>query len=152
MPTLTDLARIQPQTARAMPPLTQVAKAGIVSVIGSVIASVVLASIGQVSFSYPKEFDKFTPPGYIALTVIGVLAATLAWPVVTRLTASPRWLFSRLAVVVTVVLLLPDFWLLTQAGNPLGPVVMLMVMHLAIAAITYPALVLLAPAPQASRS
>jgi hypothetical protein len=62
---------------------------------------------------------------------------------------TPRWLFFRLAIAVTVVLLLPDVYILHQ-GQPAKAVAILMLMHLAIAVITYNALVHVAP-PQRQR-
>jgi hypothetical protein len=58
---------------------------------------------------------------------------------------------SRLAVLVTLVLLLPDVWLLHQHQPPRA-VAVLIGMHLAIAVVTYFALVLLAPARGAGTS
>jgi hypothetical protein len=81
---------------------------------------------------------------YAKLTIIGVVIACIAWPVVCRVSSAPRWLFFRLAIVVTVVLLLPDVYILHQ-GQPAQAVAVLMVMHLAIALITYNLLVHLAP-------
>ncbi len=81
---------------------------------------------------------------YAKLTVIGVVVACAAWPVVTRLTSAPRWLFFRLAVAVTLVLFLPDVWILLH-GAPLDAVAVLMAMHVAIAVVTYNSLVRLAP-------
>ena len=54
------------------------------------------------------------------------------------------------AVVVTLVLLLPDIFILWK-GQPARAVAVLMVMHLAIALVTYNALVRLAPARRRSR-
>jgi len=68
----------------------------------------------------------------------------VAWPIVSRISSSPRWLFLRMAVVVTLVLWLPDVWILLH-GEPAKAVAVLMTMHLAIAFITYNALVRLAP-------
>jgi hypothetical protein len=59
--------------------------------------------------------------------------------------SAPRWLFFRLAILVTVVLLLPDLYILHQ-GQPARAVCVLMLMHLAIGLITYNALVHVAPA------
>jgi len=47
-------------------------------------------------------------------------------------------------VLVTLVLWLPDLWILAH-GEPIRGVGVLMLMHLAIAFVTYPALVRLAP-------
>ncbi len=72
-----------------------------------------------------------------------MLIACAAWPIVTRISSAPRWLFFRLAIAVTVVLLAPDAWLLLQGGPP-EAIFVLVLMHLAIAVITYNCLVHLA--------
>jgi hypothetical protein len=82
---------------------------------------------------------------YANLTVIGVLVAGIAWPVVVRMSSAPRWLFFRLAVVVTLVLFLPDVYIWLQ-GQSAQAVAVLMAMHVAIALVTYNLLVHLAPA------
>jgi hypothetical protein len=87
---------------------------------------------------------------YAKLTVIGVIIACTAWPVVTRISSTPRWLFLRLAILVTLILWLPDVYILYQ-GQPADAVAVLFMMHLAIALVTYNVLVRLAPtgpAPQ----
>ena len=56
----------------------------------------------------------------------------------------PRWMFLRMAVLVTIVLWLPDLYILAK-GQPARAVAFLMVMHLAIAVVTYNLLVRLAP-------
>jgi len=71
--------------------------------------------------------------------------ACVAWPVTTRITSQPRWMFLRMAVLVTLVLWLPDVYILTK-GQPVKAVAFLFLMHLAIAVVTYNALVRLAPA------
>ena len=76
--------------------------------------------------------------------MIGVLIACAAWPVTTRITSAPRWMFLRMAVLVTLVLWLPDVWLLIK-GQQARAVAVLFVMHVAIALVTYSALVRLAP-------
>lgn len=87
---------------------------------------------------------------YATLTVIGVLIASAAWPITTRITSVPRWMFFRMAVAVTLVLWLPDMYLL-HVGSPGRAVAVLMVMHVAIALITYNTLVHVAPV-RAARS
>jgi hypothetical protein len=76
--------------------------------------------------------------------------ACLAWPVVTRISSAPRWLFFRLAVLVTLVLWLPDLYLL-DLGQPGRAVAVLMVMHLSIALVTYYSLVSIARVGPAAR-
>jgi hypothetical protein len=81
---------------------------------------------------------------YARLTIVGVIIACVAWPIVTRISSAPRWLFFRLAILVTLVLLVPDLYIL-KTGQPAKAVAVLMCMHLAIALVTYNALVHLAP-------
>jgi hypothetical protein len=100
--------------------------------------------VGQAVFSSTKGYAHFQFSDYGKLTVIGVVVAGLAWPVVTRLTSAPRWVYFRLAVAVTIVLWLPDLYILAK-GQPAKAVAVLMVMHLAIAVVTYNCVVRLAP-------
>jgi uncharacterized membrane protein YraQ (UPF0718 family) len=80
-----------------------------------------------------------------------VIIACLAWPVVTRISSAPRWLFFRLAIVVTLVLWLPDLYILYR-GESARAVAVLMVMHLAIALVTYNCVVRIAPVRASRRS
>ena len=68
------------------------------------------------------------------------MIACVAWPVVTRITSEPRWLFFRMAIAVTLVLWLPDLYILAS-GQSAEAVAVLMVMHVAIAVVTYNCLV-----------
>jgi len=65
----------------------------------------------------PGPAARFQFQDYAKLTVVGVVIACLAWPVVTRISSAPRWLFFRLVVVVTLVPWLPDLYLL-DLGQP----------------------------------
>ena len=111
-----------------------------VSIAGSLAADAILVVIGTTLFPSTKGYVHFQFSDYAKLTVIGVVIACLAWPVVTRISSAPRWLFFRLAVLVTLVLWLPDLYLL-DLGQPGSAVAVLMVMHLAIALVTYNSLV-----------
>lgn len=119
--------------------------ATMVSLAGSLAADAALVVAGESVFPTTEHFVHFQFPDYARLTVIGVVVACIAWPVVTRISSRPRWLFFRMAVVVTVVLLLPDLYIWHQ-GEPVRAVGVLMLMHLAIALVTYNALVHIAPA------
>jgi len=136
-----------PAPGGAPPALRRVVAAGLIAAAASLVADVVLASVGQAAFTVPVSFGKFSFGTYALLTVLGVAGATATWAAVTRLSSRPRWLLTRLAALVTALFLIPDFLLLGTPGNPAGPVAILMVMHLAIAAITYTALIKIAQAP-----
>jgi hypothetical protein len=137
-------ARIDLSPTHRPPEWWRVLVATILSVAGSLAADALLVFIGTRLFPSTKGYVHFQFHDYAKLTVIGVLIACAAWPVVTRISSAPRWLFFRLAIVVTLVLLLPDLYIWHQ-GQPAKAVVVLMAMHLAIALVTYNLLVHLAP-------
>jgi hypothetical protein len=114
------------------------------SVLLCLVADVLLVRIGTAVFPDTKGYEHFEFADYAKLTVIGVVIGCLAWPAVARLSSDPPWIFLRLAVVVTAVLLLPDLWIWAQ-GQPGQAVLVLIWMHLAIGLITYNLLVGLAP-------
>jgi hypothetical protein len=118
--------------------------ATVLSIAGSLGADALLVVIATHVFPSTKGYGHFQFHDYARLTVIGVVIACIGWPVVVRISTAPRWLFFRLAIAVTVVLLLPDLYIWHQ-GQPIRAVAFLMMMHLAIAVITYNALVRLAP-------
>lgn len=127
------------------PSTVRIVLATIVSLVGSLAIDAALVGIGEAVFPSTKGYSHFQFSDYSKLTVIGVIIACAAWPIVTRITSAPRWLFVRMALAVTAVLLLPDLYILAN-GQPARAVVFLMLMHLAIALVTYNALVYLAPA------
>jgi hypothetical protein len=131
----------------------RVVVATVLSLTLSLAADAALVAIGTSVFPTTKGYVHFQFHDYAKLTVIGVLIACAAWPVVARLSSAPRWLFFRLAVVVTLVLWLPDLYIWHQ-GQSGQAVLVLMAMHLAIALVTYNLLVHLAPtrAPRRDRS
>ena len=110
----------------------------------SVAACAALASLGEHVWPATKGFVHFQFSDYAKLTVLGVLGACAGWPIVTRISSAPRWLFFRLAILVTLVLWLPDVWIWLKGESAQG-VAVLAVMHLAIALITYNVLVHVAP-------
>ncbi len=129
----------------AAPRLGRLVAAGLAAVAVSLLADIVLAAIGQAAFTVPAGFGKFGFGSYSLLPVAGITGATATWWAVTRLSSQPRWLLTRLAALATALFLIPDFLLLGTPGNPGGPVVILMLMRLAAALITYTALIKIAP-------
>ena len=134
------------------PSAAAVVAATIVSIAGSLAADALLVVIGQAVFPSTRGYGHFQFPDYSKLTVIGVVIACVAWPIVTRISSAPRWLFVRMAVAVTLVLWLPDVYILAL-GAPPKAVAFLFLMHLAIAVVTYNCLVHIAkirPLPAAA--
>jgi hypothetical protein len=134
------LFRVDFAPAHQQPGILLLAVATAASLAGSLIADALLAVAGQAVFPSTKGYVHFQFSDYGKLTVIGVLVACLAWPVVTRISSAPRWLFFRLAILVTLILWLPDIYILVN-GQPARAVGVLFVMHLAIALVAYNCLV-----------
>jgi hypothetical protein len=141
---LQSLARIDLRPRHSQPRTSRILLATVTAVAGSLAADAVLVAIGQAIYPSTRGYPHFQFADYSKLTIIGVLIACAAWPVITRISSAPRWLFFRLAILVTLALWLPDLYILYR-GQPAGGVAVLMVMHLAIALITYNLLVRLAP-------
>jgi Family of unknown function (DUF6069) len=122
--------------------------ATVVAVGASLAACFALARLGVALFPSTAGYGHFAFSDYSKLTIIGVLAACVAWPIITLVTTHARRLFLWLAVLVTVASLAPDAWIL-HLGQPPEGVAVLVAMHFALALITYPALVFIAPQRQA---
>jgi hypothetical protein len=151
---LTATAGIGFRPRHAQPKISRVVLATLAAIAGSLAADALLVVIGQAIFPGTRGYVHFQFHDYARLTVIGVIIACAAWPVVTRISSDPRWLFLRLAILVTLVLWMPDVYILYR-GQPGDAVAVLFVMHLAIALVTYNLLVRLAPtgpAPRQARS
>jgi hypothetical protein len=125
--------------------------AAFVALISSLLADYLLVKAGTAIFPSTKGFVHFQFSDYSKLTIIGVVIACCGWPLVTRLTSTPRGFFLRLAILVTLVLLAPDAWIWLH-GEPGKAVFVLVWMHLAIAVITYNALVRIAPSTRGRHS
>ncbi|MST34353.1 hypothetical protein GHK86_16705 [Acidimicrobiaceae bacterium USS-CC1] len=141
---LAELVHLDFAPRHRQPNGSAVVVATIVALAGSLIVDAILVALGEALWPGLKGYVHFRFSDYAKLTVIGVLIACAAWPITTRITSMPRWMFVRMAVAVTLVLYLPDLYLLVL-GDPGKAVLVLMAMHLAIALVTYNALVRIAP-------
>ena len=147
---LASTAGIDFRPRHTQPKISRVVLATLAAIAGSLAADALLVVIGQVIFPGTRGYVHFQFHDYARLTVIGVIIACAAWPVVTRISSDPRWLFLRLAILVTLMLWMPDVYILYR-GQPADAVAVLFVMHLAIALVTYNLLVRLAPTGPAAR-
>jgi hypothetical protein len=145
------LLKIDFHPTQGQPAAVRVVVATVLSIGGSLAVDAALVAIGTAVFPSTKGYTHFQFHDYAKLTVIGVIVACAAWPVVIRVSSVPRWLFFRLAILVTLVLWIPDLYILVR-GQPARAVAVLICMHLAIALVTYNALVHLAPPGPAPQS
>ncbi len=141
---LLNLVHLDFAPRHQQPSGVRVVLATIVSIVGSLAVDALIVVIFQAAFPSTKGYAHYQFSDYSKLTIIGVIIACIAWPIVTRITSEPRWMFLRMAVLVTLVLWLPDVAILVN-GQPGKAVAGLFLMHLAIALVTYNALVRLAP-------
>jgi hypothetical protein len=118
--------------------------ATVASVALSLALNALAVHVATTEFPTARHFTHFRFDDYGALTVVGVLFGAAGWAAFVRLSSAARWLFLRLAVMVTLALWLPDVWILVQGETAKG-VATLMVMHLLVALVTYNLLVRLAP-------
>jgi len=149
--TIASLARLDFSPQHRQPPVARVLLATVTAIVGSLAADAILVAIGEAIFPRTQGYVHFRFSDYAKLTVIGVIIACAAWPIVTRVSSAPRWLFFRLAILVTLVLWLPDLYILYR-GAPGDAVAVLMLMHLAIALVAYNLLVHMAPVRPARRA
>jgi hypothetical protein len=139
------LARVDWTPSRRQPRLEWVAAATVLAVAGALLGDAALVKAGTSVFPSTAGYPHFQFNDYAKLTVIGVVVGCAGWPITTRITSAPRWLFSRLAVLISLLLFLPDVWLLLRHQPPRA-VLVLMTMHVAVALITYQVVVRVAPA------
>lgn len=141
---LLHVAGLTARPTHRQPSATRLLLASVLALGGSLLADAILVAIGTTIFPSTKGYGHFQFSDYGRLTVIGVVVACIGWPIVTRLSTRPRRLYFVAAVLVTLVLFLPDVFILVQ-GQPPRAVAVLLTMHLAIALVTYNAMVRLAP-------
>ncbi len=142
-------ARIDVSARNPLTPAFRLIVAVLLAVVLSLTADALIVFAGSRAFASWRNYTHFRFADYAPLTIVGVLAAGAAWLIVIWISTSPRWLLLRLAVVVTLLLWLPDLYLLLR-HQPVRAVAVLMTMHLAIAFVTYNLLIRIAPPPPTS--
>src|SRR5580658_4988585 len=104
-PDVTDrvmaLAKVDFHPAHRPPALAKVAGATVLSIVLSLLADAALVAIGTHVFPATRGYVHFEFHDYARLTIVGIVIAGAAWPVVARISSAPRWLFFRLAIAVT---------------------------------------------------
>ncbi len=137
-------ARLDLPRGAAQPSLARVLVATVVAVVGSMLACWLLAAAAVHLDPSLQGYDHFKFVDYAKLGIPGVVVACAAWPVVTWFSSRARRVFLLLAVLVTVASFAPDLWIGIH-GQPAAGVWTLVLMHVALLVVTYPALVLIAP-------
>src|SRR4030088_2972041 len=104
---LASLGRLDFSPPHRQPSPARPVLATIPSIAGSLAADAILVVLGTAVFPSTRGFAHFQLSDYAKLTVAGVIIACVAWPVVTRISSAPRWLFFWLGILLTLGLFLP---------------------------------------------
>jgi hypothetical protein len=139
-----SVLRLDLPRGTAQPAVWRWALATIAAVAASLVACFGLASAAILLSPQLATYEHFQFADYSKLTVLGVVAACVGWPVVAWFSSHGRRLYLWLGVLATVVGLAPDVWIL-HLGQPVAGVVTLAIMHVALGVITVAAMVLLSP-------
>jgi hypothetical protein len=146
-----EFARVDWMPSHRQPSAARLAIAALIAIAGALAADAIIVAIGTRLFPGTTGYEHFRFADYAKLTIIGVLGGVVGWPVVTRVSSAPRWLYARLTVLISLALFLPDAWLLMR-GQPLNAVAVLMAMHVAIALVIYNVMVHVAPVDEGRRT
>lgn len=136
--------RIDLPGLRSQPRAGRFTLATLVAVVGSVAACAILAVAGAAVFPATRGYEHFQFGDYTKLTVVGVLIACAGWLLAAALSSRARRLYLWAAIATTIVSFAPDIWILMHGQTAEG-VFVLALMHIAVAVITYVAVVTIAP-------
>ncbi len=141
------LARVDSTPRHRQPSVPRVVIATCIAVVVALVADALIVALGTHVFPSTVGYGHFRFNDYAKLTIIGVSIGCIGWPMVTRISSTPRWLYGWLTVLATLVLFAPDAWLLLR-GQPLNAVAVLMAMHVAVALVIYVVMLTIAPIPK----
>ena len=134
--------RPRTKTRRSQPKGGTVWLTGLLTLIGSVVATLVVRAAALAVLDIPSDFlPLMTPAPTIFLTVVGVILGVAVFAEMRRVASRPIRLFRIVAGVGLLLSFLPDVWLLTDAagsrfpGATISGVGTLMVQHVAAAAV-----------------
>lgn len=140
MKNVPSMAKIDFTPRHKQPTPDRLVIASLVSAIGSLAVDALLVAIGTRIFPSTKGYTHFRFSDYGKLTVIGVIITLRGMAVGDPDILIASVAIPSLAVLVTLVLLLPDVCIVAR-GQPAKAVAVLMTMHLAVAFVTYNSLV-----------
>lgn len=150
-PALFRVLRLDFPRGSAQPRLWRWIVGTIVAIGASLLLCAGLAAAAIAADPSLAGYGHFQFADYAKLTILGVFAACVGWPILTWLTTSGRILYLWAAILVVLASLLPDLWIL-HLGQPVAGVLTLMLMHVGLGVITYPAMVFIAPQRRPSRA
>jgi hypothetical protein len=143
------MVKIDFRKRQVLPSTARVILASMVAVVLSLVADAACVKVAETLYPSTIGFVHFRFFDYASLTIIGVIGACVGWYVLLQVSSEPKWVYLRSAVLLTLVLYVPDLWIWVIQHEQLKAVLALMVMHFLIAVVTYNSMVRLAPAKKA---
>lgn len=141
------LTRLDLRPSALQPSLLRTALGIAIGVLVSVGLNWLLARTAIVLFPSLAGFPHFQFSDYGRLTVLGALIACFGWPILTRLSSSPGWIYGWVAVLGTMVLWLPDLYIWMVLHEPGRAVLVLATMHVAVVLVSCVSMVTVAGLP-----
>jgi len=120
------------------------AMGSIVAISGSLIACIVVVTLASRWFRLALKYSHLQFADYCVPVIVVVAIGCAAWPVATWISSRGRRLFLCVAIAVTVLTIAIDAWIF-DAKHVAATAVIMAVMHLGVASVTYLSLVFLAP-------
>lgn len=132
-------------------PLGRVALYGLIAIVGSVVANLIVRAVGMAIVDVPSDFLPLTKRVVTVQFTGGlVFIAVIVFAIVDRIARNPQRAFNIIALIALILSLIPDILLLVNPeaspfGTPtLGGVAVLVVMHVVAYAVTVYTLTVLA--------
>ena len=141
------LTRVDLRPSVAQPSLVRTGLGIVIGVLPSLAVNWLIVRTAITLFPDLATFPHYQLSDYGRLTVLGSLIACVGWPVLTRLSSSPAWIYGWVALLGTVVLWLPDLYIWAVLHEPGKAVLVLAVMHMAVVLVSCVSMVLIAGLP-----
>lgn len=141
---LLRLTRIDFRPTRRPPSALLTLLSVIVGVVLSVLINMLIVRVAVTLDPSLAGFPHFQLADYGRLTIIGALIACIGWPILVRVSSAPLLVYVVLAVLGTLVLWLPDLYVLAVLHEPAHAVLGLAVMHVAVPVVSCGSMVLIA--------
>lgn len=146
-----QLTRLDLRPHRRRPSLGRCAVGIILGVALSLFVNWLIVGAAEALFPSTRGFPHFQFEDYARLTVVGAFIACLGWPVLTRVSSSPLFVYLWIAVLGTLILWLPDVYILVVLHEPAPAVAVLAVMHLVVPLASVLTMISVAPMPRSRR-
>jgi hypothetical protein len=91
--------------------------AGLVGIVGAVIANLVVRALLFAALPLPDDFPPLQPGSLVAFTVVGTFLAAVVFAVIARLSSRPVSTFRIVAIVALVVSVLPNLALMANPAS-----------------------------------